>query len=75
MTRANLDAAIAIIWLVGMFAAIAMLAWLVHVEAGEGAVAAVATLVGSLVTHGAGILRNRFPARGSDDTPTSQQVG
>ena len=60
MNRDNLDAAIALIWLTGMFGGVALLAWLVHVEAGEGAVAAVATLVGSLITHGASILRNRF---------------
>ncbi len=61
MNRQNLDAAIALIWLVGMFGGVALMAWLVHVDAGEGAVAAVATLVGSLITHGASIIRNRFP--------------
>lgn len=61
MSREQLRAAVGVLALMGFFGGVALTAWLIHVEADVGAVAAVATLVGSAGNMAANVVRNLFP--------------
>lgn len=71
MRRADLDALIACLVIGGALAGLGLVAWLVHVNVDAGAIAAVATLEGTLLGMGASIVRNRFPGPEIDVVPPS----
>jgi hypothetical protein len=69
MTRRQIDTAIVLLVIAGALAGIGLVAWLVHVKAEGGNIAAVSTLVGMLLNLTGNIVRNRFPGPEIDVPP------
>lgn len=75
MNKRNLDALIAMLVIGGALAGICLVAWLVHIKAPGGDIAAVSTLVGLLLNMSAGVVRNRFPGPEIDVVPHGYTQG
>lgn len=73
MTRARLDAVIAVAIIGGALFAFAVVAWLARSGASEGALAAVVGLATIILNLAAGVVRNRFPGPEIDVVPSSFQ--
>jgi hypothetical protein len=69
MSKAHLDAMIALLVIGGALISFAVTAWLAYYETGEGALAAVVGLATILLNHAAAIVRNRFPGPEIDVIP------
>lgn len=69
MTRDSLNAAVAVITLVGSLMAFGAVAWIVHTDGDTASAAALSALAMRLFDMSANVVRNRFPGPEIDVQP------